>query len=170
MSVTRPIALTCALAAAVLASACATTSSPNPAVATFSSADFAWSTAVGDNSVAGRIAYVGGGRAWSCAGSVGLTPETAWTRQRFQTLYGSTERAAIPVAIVRERTVAEASSDYQAFVRSTTCDAQGRFRFDNLPMGSWFIIAPVTSDGAEPVVLMRRVTTRGGQVASVTLD
>lgn len=170
MSVTRPLALAVTLGAAALLSACATTSTPTTTVATFNVADFGWSTVPGDNAISGRIAYAGGGRTWACAGSVGLTPETSWTRQRFQTLYGSTQRAAIPVAIVRERSVSEASSDYQAFVRSTTCDSQGRFRFDNLPMGSWFIITPVTSNGAEPVVLMRRVTTRGGQVADVTLD
>lgn len=158
-----------ALGAAALA-ACATGSPPPPTVAVFDATAFAWSTAPGQAGISGRVAYAGGARAWRCAGSVGLTPETPWTRQRFQTLYGSTERAAIPAAVVRARTVTEASADYQTFVRSTTCDANGRFRFEQLPAGSWFLIAPVTTEGAEAVVLMRRVQTRGGQVTDVTLD
>jgi len=170
MPFARPLALALVTAAAAALSACATGPTPGPAVAAFDAAAFAWSTPAGDAAISGRVAYAGGGRSWSCAGSVGLTPETPWTRQRFQTLYGSTQRAAIPAAVVRARSVTEASADYQAFVRSTSCDAQGRFRFDDLPAGNWFVIAPVTDGGDEPVVLMRRVATRGGQATEVALD
>jgi len=166
----RPVAVASALAAAALLSACATGPEPVSSVAVFDAAAFAWSTVPGNAMVSGRLAYAGGGRSWSCAGSVGLTPETPWTRQRFQTLYGSTERAAIPAAVVRARSVTEATSDYQGFVRSETCDRQGRFRFTGLPAGSWFLITPVTTEGSEPVVLMRRVATRGDLVTEVTLD
>lgn len=161
-----PLALAASLAA------CAPTSpqpmGPSPIV--FSTEAFAWSAVPGQASIEGRVAYAGGGRQWRCAGSVGLTPETPWTRQRFITLYGSAERAALPAAVVRARTVAEASADYQAYVRSTSCDGQGRFIFPDLPDGSWYVIAPVTAEGADPVVVMRRVTTRGGRATSVTLD
>ena len=124
----------------------------------------------GTNEINGQVAYVGGARRWSCAGSVGVPPETPWPRPRFQTLYGSAERAALPAAVVRARTVAEASDDYRAFVRNTSCDSSGRFSFEGLPDGAWFVIAPVTSEGSDPVVLMRRVETRGGRVTMVTLD
>ena len=170
MPFVRSLATATAIAASAALSACATGPEPMSTVAVFDAAGFAWSTVPGDNAVSGRVAYAGGGRSWSCAGSVGLTPETPWTRQRFQTLYGSTQRAAIPAAIVRARSVTEASADYQAFVRSTSCDGAGRFSFEGLPAGNWFVIAPVTDGGDEPVVLMRRVTTRGGQTTDVTLD
>lgn len=170
MSLARPLALASAVVAAAVLSGCATGPTPGPTAPVFEAAAFAWSTVPGDNEISGRVAYAGGGRSWSCAGSVGLTPETPWTRQRFQILYGSTQRAAIPAAIVRARSVTEASADYQTFVRSTSCDDQGRFSFDNLPAGNWYVIAPATDGGAEPVVLMRRVTTRGGQLVDVTLD
>ena len=166
----RHLALAAALGAASILAGCATGPAPASSVAVFDAAAFAWSAVPGDNAISGRVAYVGGGRSWSCAGSVGLTPETPWTRQRFQTLYGSTQRAAIPAAIVRARSVTAASADYQGFVRSETCDNQDRFRFDNLPAGNWFVIVPVTDGGSEPVVLMRRVTTRGDQITDVTLD
>lgn len=170
MTLVRSLMITAAAVAAAGVSACATDPMPGPTVAVFDAAAFAWSTVPGDASISGQVAYAGGGRRWACAGSVGLTPETPWTRQRFQTLYGSTERAAVPAAIVRARSVSEASADYQVFVRSTTCDGAGRFRFENLPAGSWFIIAPVTVEGQDPVVLMRRVETDPGASIVATLD
>src|SRR5690606_27959759 len=107
------------------------------------------------------------GQVFACTGSVGLTPDTPYTRARFRTLYGSTDRAAAPESDVRARTVADPSADYRSFVRSTTCQ-DGRFSFSGLPAGGWFIIAPVSAGGDDRVVLMRRVETRGGRV-SVTL-
>lgn len=170
MTPVRTLLIASAALAAAGLSACGSTPAPGPTVAVFDATAFAWSTVPGEASINGQVAYAGGGRRWACAGSVGLTPETPWTRQRFQTLYASTERAAVPAAVVRARSVAEASADYQTFVRSTTCDGAGRFSFDGLPPGSWFVIAPVTLDGQDPVVLMRRIETRPGSATTVTLD
>lgn len=140
---------------------------PPPAPAVFNADDFAWSTRTGRAAIDGRIDYRRNGRAFDCTGSVGLTPDTPYTRARIRTLYGSTERAAVAEAIVRARTVADPSADYRSYVRSTTCQ-NGRFSFSGLPDGGWFIIAPVSAGGDERVVLMRRVNTRGGRI-SVTL-
>ena len=50
----------------------------------------------------------------------------------------------------------------------TVLEAEGGFRFSNLPDGSWFLIAPVKADD-DVMVLMRRVQTRGGRAVNVTL-
>jgi len=168
MSVRRLIIIV-ALGAAL--AACETVPSvnsvPGGAVSSaFRADDFAWSAGSGRGSIDGRVAFSRGGQSYDCTGSVALTPDTRYTRARFQTLYGSTERAAIPEAVVRARTVPDPTADYRAFVRSTTCQ-NGRFEFTGLPDGGWFIITPVSA-GGERVVLMRRVATRGGRV-SVTL-
>lgn len=166
------IAAVSALGAAALA-ACAPTPAPGPIMgggglsSSFSAADFAWSAQAGSAAIEGRAAY---GPGYSCAGSVGLTPETPYTRHRFLNLYGSLDRAALPASEVRARSVGEASADYRGYVRDTTCDAQGRFRFDDLPQGGWFIIAPVRQGSGEPVVLMRRVQTDSRGAVSVTLE
>ena len=118
---------------------------PAPAPGVFRADDFAWSTRTGSASIDGRIDYRRNGRTFDCTGSVGLTPDTPYTRARIRTLYGSTDRAAVPEAIVRDRTVAEPSADYRAYVRSGTCE-NGRFSFSGLPDGGWFIIAPVSCD------------------------
>jgi len=140
---------------------------PGGASGVFRADDFAWSTGSGSASIDGRIDYRRGGQVYACTGSVGLTPDTPYTRARIRTLYGSTDRAAVPEAIVRARTVAESSADYRAYVRSGTCE-DGRFSFTGLPDGGWFIIAPVSAGGDDRVVLMRHVDTRSGRV-SVTL-
>ncbi|MBA3050730.1 MAG: hypothetical protein KKE42_02965 [Alphaproteobacteria bacterium] len=139
---------------------------PRPVSTAFRADDFAWSSRAGRGSIDGRVAYRREGQAYDCTGSVALTPDTPYTRARFQTLYGSTDRAAIPEAVVRARTVPDPNADYRSFVRSTTCQ-NGRFEFTGLPDGDWFIIAPVSA-GGDRIVLMRRVGTRGGRV-SVTL-
>lgn len=137
-----------------------------PAVAVFSVADFDWSTGAGRGVIDGRVDYRRDGQMFDCTGSVALTPDTPYTRARVRTLYGSTDRAAIPEAVVRARTVADPNADYRSFVRSTTCQ-DGRFEFADLPDGGWFVITPVSA-GGDRIVLMRRVATRGGRV-TVTL-
>lgn len=137
-----------------------------PASSAFRADDFAWSAGSGRGSIDGRVTYRRDGQAFDCTGSVALTPDTPYTRARFQTLYGSTDRAAIPEAVVRARTVPDPNADYRSFVRSTTCQ-NGRFEFSGLPDGDWFIIAPVSA-GGDRIVLMRHIGTRGGRV-SVTL-
>ena len=100
-------------------------------------------------------------------GDAFASPDTPDTRARIRTLYGSTQRAAVPAAVVRARTVADANADYRNYVRSERCE-NGRFRFDGLPDGGWFLIVPVTS-GDAPLVLMQSVQTRGGRAVSVTV-
>lgn len=157
------VALTCAVAA------CApvpTGPAYTPPPAAFSAEDFAWSTRAGQAAIDGRVDFRLDGETYVCTGAVILTPDTPYTRARFHALYGSTNRAAIPEPIVRARTVADPNADYRSFVRPGTC-ADGRFRFDGLPDGGWFVIAPVRA-GEETIVLMRRVETRGRDIV-VTL-
>lgn len=138
---------------------------PTPAV--FRADDFAWSTASGRASIDGRVDFRRNGQRYDCTGSVALTPDTPYTRARFRTLYGSTDRAALPEAVVRARTVSDPNADYRSFVRSSTC-VDGRFSFPGLPDGGWFIIVPVSAGGDDRIVIMRHVVTRGGRIA-VTL-
>lgn len=166
----RPLVLAGAAAAAAL-TACAPVPGPGGAVqpAVFRADDFAWSQRGGQGGIQGRVAYRQDGKAYACVASAGLTPDTPYTRNRFRTLYGSTEQAAVPAAVVRARDVGEAGADYRGYVRSERCE-NGRFSFTGLPDGGWFLIVPVRAQGDEgPLVLMRHVVTRGGRVVDVTL-
>ena len=168
-----PLAVLALAAVALTGAACAPTTMngpplpPPPPSSAFSAAAFDWSAQSGQAGIQGQIAFRRDGAPYACTGSVALTPDTPYTRARFNTLYGSTEQAAIPEAVVRARTVADPNADYRSFVRSETC-AGGRFSFSGLPDGSWFVIAPVSA-GGERIVLMRRVETRGGRIVPVGL-
>lgn len=131
--------------------------------APYSPADFTWSTAAGRNGIRGS-SPVG----HSCAGStVGLTPDGPYSRERILKLYGSAVRADRPVAAIRAKTITNDNLDLARFVRRARCDAQGRFAFDGLPDGGYFLIAQVT--GSEPLALMRHVNLRGGDIERVGL-
>ncbi|MBB5747432.1 hypothetical protein [Brevundimonas variabilis] len=164
----RSILAVAALASTLAACATAPSGSPYPvAPAAFNTADFAWSQQSGRAAIDGRIAFNLRGETYNCTGSVVLTPDTHYTRQRFNTLYGSVNRAAIPEPIVRARNVPDPNADYRTFVRQERC-TDNQFRIADLPNGSWFLIATVSA-GAERIVLMRRVETRGGRTLAVTL-
>lgn len=171
MSAAKPVfSLVAVLAAGAVLAGCETLPmgdfGGSPPSRAFNAQDFAWSSRQGQASIDGRVDYRREGQTFTCTGSVALTPDTPYTRARFQTLYGSTDRAAVPEAVVRARTVADPNADYRSYVRSATCQ-DGRFGFSGLPDGGWFIIVPVTA-GGDRVVLMRHVMTRGGRI-SVTL-
>lgn len=172
MRAAKPVLTVLAIAAAgLLATACESVPAsggfgPPPGPAPFRAEDFAWSTRAGPASIEGRIDFRRDGRTYDCTGSVALTPDTPYTRARFRTLYGSTDRAAVPEAIVRARTVADPNADYRSYVRSETC-RNNRFEFTGLPSGGWFLIVPVSAGGDDRVVLMRQVDTRNGRVSVV---
>lgn len=170
------------IGAAMLLSACATTSPPPASVATntarpanaeFRTADFTWSTAPGKGRIDGQLRYKAGGQVYSCADAgVVLTPETPWTRRRMEILYRSPSSATLPAADVRGRTPPGRSSDYSAFVKRAACDPSGRFSFSGLPDGSWFVITvakPATPGAGPEMAIMRRVTTGGAKATSVKL-
>lgn len=167
-------ALFCALSLA----ACATPPAgppPGPVAvgASFDPQALAWSRASGRNVIAGTVALQSAAGRYTCAGgSVALTPESAYTRQRIEVLYGSAVRAVLPVETVRARSIVNDAPELGGYVRTAACDADGGFRFTDLPDGAWFVVArarPATGEG-EALALVQRVEARGGRQVSVTLD
>lgn len=136
--------------------------------------EFAWSTAVGVNSVVGSVTHKGKG-GWSCAGqSAGLTPHTRYSTTRIRLLYGSSDQAVASVESVRAKNAANPGGDYSQFSRSTTCDSHNAFAFKGLPDGGYFLFVRVTprkpattKDGG--TVIMHRIEVHGGTVRQVVL-
>lgn len=161
-----------AMLGAVALAACSTVpmgSGPAPvASGAFDRADFVWSSAQGRGGIQGQVTSTQDGAAFSCVGSVGLTPATPYTDARFQTLYGSNSRAQLPADVVRARTVPDPSADYRDFVRSTACE-NNRFGFSNLPDGRWYVIAPVRAGQGSVTVLMQQVHIRNGRTINLSL-
>lgn len=132
--------------------------------------EFAWSQAAGDNTILGQGVWRHEGRRFTCADKLAeLTPTTPYTRQRMVQLYGSDQKAVRSVAEVKARFSAQPGRDYRSYIRTTTCDAQGRFSFRDLPAGAWFVIAHgATRDGGDALA-MQRVDVFGGASRSVRL-
>jgi hypothetical protein len=84
-------------------------------------------------------------------------------------LYGSDEQAIRSVAEVRARSSSGPARDYRAYVRSTQCDAEGRFVFRDLPDGGWFVIARGASKSGAAEVALRRVHVGGGETRNVKI-
>jgi hypothetical protein len=158
--------------------ACAEESVPLPpapplgaAAPAFRPSEFAWSSDRGSATVRGLVSYAQGDRHYSCAGQVVLTPDAPYSRSRILQLYGSTERADLPVDEVRSRQDRRPSADYSAYVRKASCDAGGHFVFSGLPSGGWFVIVVAEPPGGgEAMALMRRVDTHPGVVRTVVLQ
>lgn len=133
--------------------------------------EFEWSAANGANVIEGEAVWRHAGRTFSCAGqSVGLTPETPYTRQRMIGLYGSDETAIRTVAEVQARSAnVPQTRDYRAYVRSTQCDSHGRFEFRGLPDGGWYVIVRAASPAGESVVALRRAHAAGGETRTVRI-
>src|SRR6185503_273774 len=87
-----------------------------PPAAAFRTSEFAWSTERGSAVVRGLVDYTKDGKHYACAGQAVLTPDAPYSRQRILQLYGSTERAALPVDEVRSRQAHRPSDDYSAYV------------------------------------------------------
>ena len=146
---------------------------PSSPAAAFESRDFAWSAQHGAAGIRAQVAFNLDGHRYTCVGqTVILTPDAPFSRSRMIALYGSAERAALPVAEVRSRQAARPSSDYSAFVRKSVCDAQNRFAFQGLPAGDWYAIVVVQPiGGGEQMALMRRIRTHaGGAIRTVVID
>ena len=128
--------------------------------------EFGWSKAPGRGQLQGTVSFRAGQTRYTCAASdVLLTPETPWSRRRMNILYGSSFSAAVPVALVRERSPSAPSGDYASFVRHAVCDGANHFSFAGLPDGAWYVITvakPVGNPNGEKVAIMRRVETRTG--------
>lgn len=161
-----------------LLAACADESVPPPPAPpseapapSFRPSEFDWSSDRGSATVRGLVSYAQGDRHYSCAGQVVLTPDAPYSRARILQLYGSTERADLPVDEVRSRQDRRPSADYSAYVRKASCDAGGHFVFSGLPSGGWFVIVVAEPGGGGPAMaLMRRVDTRPGSVRTVVLQ
>lgn len=138
----------------------------------FRANEFSWSAERGSAAVRGSVDYFRDGRHYTCSGQgVVLTPDAPYSRRRIEQLYGSADRAALPVDEVRARQANRPSDAYSAYVRRSTCDASGHFSFQGLPTGGWFVIVVATpSGGGENLALMRHVETRPDTVRPVVFD
>lgn len=106
----------------------------------------------------------------TCAGEeVHLVSWTRYSAERFGKIYGTVVRPAIAVA-----TVEAAEPGYLDLVRSTRCDADGRFAFNGLADGAYFVQTVVSwetvSSGSQGGAVMAPVSVADGATAKVVVS
>ena len=139
---------------------------------TFDVAEAAYIHETGEGTVEGRV-FV---RLWSgeevhCAGqTVKLVPQTALARERLGHLYGETglrRHVRNPVKLEKP------DPQYWDYMREAPCDDQGRFRFEGVADGGYFVVGSVSWRGLhghwQAGSLMQAVEVRGGEAANLVL-
>lgn len=166
------------VAIALVATGCSTLPGQRLPGVAFDPAEVAWAAARGSNAVRGSaVLRPAGGEPRTCAGAtVALLPDSAYTRDRVQRLYGAIEGGSNDLAPGATRQIEAVDAGFGRAVRTTTCDVHGRFGFSGLPDGTWYVTTSVgwRSRGNDPssqagAALMQRVVLGGGAVVQVRL-
>jgi hypothetical protein len=141
-----------------------------------------WAEGAGENTVEGSaLLRTRGGDLRTCAGEVVyLTPVTTYAKERMMYLFGNVRSGFHsvdePIEFVPE------SATYEESARTTKCDPQGTFSFDDLPDGEWFVTTIITWEVREVLwsdsvvlrntggLLMQRVRAKDGDTKRVVLS
>ncbi len=116
--------------------------------------DVAWFSDPGPGSIEGSaLLRKRDGAVVTCGGTeVVLRPRSAYAEERVTAMYGSPRGGFRPIG--PEVQFEPESDTYRSTDRRTVCDAQGKFKFKNLPAGRYYVVAKVTWEvpsGSAPV-------------------
>lgn len=147
--------------------------------ANFNPNGVAWSKKAGPNAIAGVARLeADNGKLRTCASlPVRLAPDSAYTRERVEMLYGDSDAAFVDAEEAqRARTQAGTNvpKSYENALKAAVCDTKGRFVFKNLPDGTYYVMAPVVwrnkvGEVSEGGFFMQRVTVRGGETKRIAM-
>jgi hypothetical protein len=112
-----------------------------------------------------------GGGVVTCAGQiVYLVPATAYAVERFQALYGSVDRG-VNASRVNYKFIPD-PSEYYNLSRSSRCDSQGNFLFENVANGDFFATTVVSWQAGNSLQgghLMHRIAVKSGKTISLVM-
>ena len=100
--------------------------------------------------------------------SATLVPDTAYTRARLNRLYGG-RRDFAPISTAPRL---PRDPQYETYVRHAPCDAEGKFRFDQVADGAYVVVAALRQPGekrAEGVSVRQAVSVHGGETRDIVL-
>jgi len=151
-----------------------------PINSSFSSKDVSWFNSQGTNTIAGSaFLRTKGGDIKTCAGyDVTLLPYSDYASERMAYIYGNANEGYRTLGLQRKFEFSNESPEYSKHSKTTKCDAQGKFEFNNLPDGDYYVTTGVSwqagvGAGAElfpeGAMLMKRLTVTGRNTKKVTL-
>ena len=117
-----------------------------------------------------------GGGVVTCAGNyVTLTPVNSYSKERMQLIYGSTTKGYLSdVDQGFIKLTPEPPSSYYDLAKKTQCDAQGNFKFKNIPANKEYFITTQVEWGTEWIKeggwLMLKIKTEANQTSEVILN
>ena len=138
----------------------------------FDPSEVAWFKRSGDGTLVGSgfLRQQGGGVV-SCAGyGVTLIPVSKYGTERMLALYGSQYRGFTNKAV---KFTNGTDPEYQQTVKSRPCDVSGRFQFNDLPYGDYFVTTAVLwkVDGySQGGSLMQRVSIEDDSPVEIVLS
>jgi len=113
-----------------------------------------------------------GGGIVTCAGKqVFLIPGTFYAQERLGAIYRTPEGGPLTVVPV-PRFVPDPPA-YRELTRSTKCDAQGSFQFDNVKGGRFFVVTEVAwevSGAQQGGFVMQKVQVKDGTTETVVIS
>jgi len=107
-----------------------------------------------------------------CEGGVTLAPGGAFSEQYIQETWGNTESANHNINAHETIIMTPELKAYFDVRRETTCDEEGRFRFEGLADGDYFVFTTVqwwANDFLQGGQLMQRVRIRNGQSEQILM-
>lgn len=159
-----------------LLSGCYLTTENYQIKSSFSSPDVSWISEEGDATITGQ-AFLNqkGGGVVTCAGKqVNLIPKTTYSSERINKIYGSLSKGYKDYYAVNIVFEPSTPQNYYTYQRKTICDAQGNFKFKNVPSNKeYFIITVVTWEIDYTVQggdLMLSVKPKSGETLEVILN
>jgi hypothetical protein len=141
---------------------------------TFSAEEVAWAKQPGTNTIEGSaLLRQQGGGVVTCGGSeVDLIPASKYASERLTYLYGGPDggyTSALSMMYYKEPP--PPNPEYQRTWRKTICDAQGKFKFTNLPDGGWYVLSEVrwTVNTPQGGYIAKFVQVKDGETKEVVL-
>lgn len=130
-------------------------------------------TQPGVNIVSGSALFrQNGGGVVTCAGlEILLVPHTNYAAERIRAIYGNADRGYNNV--YRQLQFIPDEPGYTQHTRQTVCDAQGKFYFNDVADGHFYLISHITwqvGSMAQGGAVMQAVTVRGGESRDVVLS
>lgn len=125
----------------------------------------------GKNTISGNaFLRKAGGGVVTCAGSeVYLIPATQYAKDRIFILYGDTNSGLSNKQVV----FVPYNAEYRKLEKTTICDSQGNFSFENTADGEFFVVTGVAwmADRYTPQggSLMKKVNVSGGETKKIVI-
>jgi hypothetical protein len=158
-------------------------SAAGAAVPAYSSNEVEWSRHTGSNSIEARAVIADAQLTKICTAEVAfLRPRSAFEDHRTLTIFGTLDRARIPVLqyldLAGEPGISRPPKAYDADARKAKCTGEGKFSFPGVPDGEYYVTIMVLPTGyvgkVTPIetieVLMRHVAVADGETMRVDLS